>query len=261
MLANYLFMEPRNVLSTSVKDIGGVISFLFSCGLIILAVDTLRRAVVDLEAAKDRETKLNAELRHFNDEFQHRVKNTLTVVQALASQTFRGVPGCDEVVLRFHGRLQALAAGHSVLTSGNWETCELPELAIRATAPFNAHGAVRFAGPSCSLPDGSCVPLVLALHELGTNALKYGALSTPHGVVEVHWQVREADGSEADNELVLDWTEAGGPPVEMPKRRGLGSRLVVAQTGIEGATMDFRPEGLTSRIVVKGAVLLPGERG
>jgi two-component sensor histidine kinase len=135
----------------------------------------------------------------------------------------------------------------------------LSNLAIRALAPFNGQGAVRLMGPPCNLPERSCVPMVLALHELGTNAVKYGSLSTSDGIVEVRWQLRNAHGSGTAQELVLNWMEIGGPQVERPTRRGLGTKLVAQQTGIDTATMDFRPEGLVCDIVVKGAFLVANE--
>jgi two-component sensor histidine kinase len=93
------------------------------------------------------------------------------------------------------------------------------------------------------------VPLVLALHELGTNAVKYGALSALSGSVDVVWTLRQSkDG--ARREVVLDWTEADGPKVEPPTRRGLGSRLLKPQRGLDDVTLDFQPDGLTCRIIV-----------
>jgi two-component sensor histidine kinase len=253
LVVNYFFMEPRYVLFGNVNDTFGVFYFLFSCSLIIFVVDALKRAIIDLDEAAKREVNLSEELKHLNSELQHRVKNSLAVVQALSLHSFRGTTGSDDAVRKFQGRLHALAEAQAVLTSGKWELCQLPELATRALAPFNGQGAIRFAGPSCSLPEKSCVPLVLALHELGTNAMKYGALSRLEGVVEVSWQLRTKEGNTANQELVLDWVERGGPPVEPPSRRGLGSRLIAKQNGIDAATMDFRPEGLTCRIVAGGA--------
>ncbi len=223
MLANFLFLYPRYVLFARLEDTLGTLFFLFSCSLIIAVVNTLRRAVVDLERGTHREATLNAELRHLNAELQHRVKNSLSVVQALALHTFRGLEAGEDAVRKFQGRLQALAEAQTVLTSGKWEHCQLPDLADRALAPFNGHGAIRSEGPLCSLPERACVPLVLALHELGTNALKYGALSSLEGSVDVRWQV--SDGEDGVKQLVLDWVESGGPPVAVPTRRGSAQGL------------------------------------
>ncbi len=107
---------------------------------------------------------------------------------------------------------------------------------------------MNIVGPTCSLPEAACVPLVLALHELGTNAVKYGALSTLSGSVDLVWTSVEAPCG--GREVVLDWTEKEGPEVEPPTRQGLGSRLLTRQPGLNDVTLQFRPEGLRCRIVV-----------
>ncbi|MGM5087512.1 DUF4118 domain-containing protein [Rhizobium leguminosarum bv. viciae] len=254
VVANYLFMEPRYVLFAQTGDTIGVASFLISCAMIIFVMDTLRRTLIDLEVSSKREARLNSELKHLNGELQHRVKNILAIVQALTSHTFRGLPGTEEAIRKLNMRLHALAEAQAVLVAGDWESCHLPDLAVRALAPFNGQGAIRLKGPHCSLPERSCVPMVLALHELGTNALKYGSLSALDGTVEVRWQLRTANGDGTAEELLLTWTEIGGPSVEIPTRRGLGTKLVAQQTGIDAATMVFRPEGLVCEIVVKDAI-------
>jgi two-component sensor histidine kinase len=260
LLGNYLFMEPRHVLFANQGDTAGTAAFVLSCALMISLSDTLRRTLRDLEVSRDREAALNAEHEHLNAELQHRVKNTLAVVQGLATQTFRGDPGRDEIVRTFRGRLHALGEAQTILTSGRWESCRLPDLAHRALAPFNGQSAISIDGPPCCLPEAACVPLVLALHELGTNAVKYGALSTVTGSVEVRWALRPAAHASGDagaaHDLVLDWLESGGPPVSPPSRRGLGSRLIAPQRGIDAAALDFRPEGVACRIVAAGAALL-----
>jgi two-component sensor histidine kinase len=261
MLANFLFMAPRYILFAHVGDTLGTTCFLVSSGMIVAVVDTLRRTVIDMEAGRQREVVLNGELKHLNAELQHRVKNTLMVVQGLATQTFRGAPGSDEVVRTFRGRLHALGEAHDILTSGKWETCRFPDLSARALAPFNGDGAITLTGPTCQLPEHACVPLVLALHELGTNSVKYGALSSLEGNVEVRWNVRRATADAPVSDLVLDWIESGGPPVLPPTRKGLGSRLIAPQKGIDAADLYFRSEGLACQLVVSGAVLVSEDTG
>jgi len=258
VLANFLFMEPRYVLFANLGDTFGTALFLISSGMIVALVDTLRRALVDMEASQRREVALNGELKHLNAELQHRVKNTLTVVQGLATQTFRGAAGSDGLVRTFRGRLHALAEAHDVLTTGKWETCGFPSLAERALAPFNGDGAITLVGPPCDLPEHACVPLVLALHELGTNAVKYGALSSLEGRVDVRWKVSPVRDGAVTQQFILDWIESGGPPVSPPTRKGLGSRLIAPQRGIDAVEIAFRAEGLTCQIVVDGAVPAPG---
>jgi two-component sensor histidine kinase len=246
LVANYLFLSPRYTVFAGLGDTVGSIAFLLCAGLLIAIGVLLRQTMGRVEAGLKREAFLNAEL-------HHRVANTITVVQALATLRFRGVPAADSAVRDFTSRLGALAAAQDVLTGGGWEICKMPDLATRALAPFGSKARLRLTGPACSLPKASCVPLVLALHELGTNAVKYGALSTPSGRVEVAWRVqRDPEGAD---ELHLQWTERGGPLVQPPTRQGLGSRLLAAQPGLKAVRMHFKPEGAACEILVAGAQL------
>jgi two-component sensor histidine kinase len=245
---NYLFMAPRHTLFAFPEDTVGSLFFLLAAALVIAAAEALRQAYKKLHAAIKRRDALNAEL-------QHRVKNIISVAQALAIQAFRDLPEADVALATFTSRLRALATAQDVLTGGNWEICKLPDLADQALAPFNHQGTIYLSGPDCTLPERSCVPLVLALHELGTNAAKYGALSAPHGSVAVVWTLRE-DG-EGGDELVMRWTEQGGPRVQPPTRRGLGSRLLAAQSGLKAVTLDYAADGVTCEIVVAGADFRP----
>jgi two-component sensor histidine kinase len=248
IVANFLFIAPRHELFAGQGDTLGAILFAVSSGLIIALADTLRRTMVELQAGLEREAELNAKLKHLNSELQHRGKNTLAVVQGLAVQTFRGSPANDQAVRTFRGRLHALAEAQDVLTSGRWESCELPDLALRALAPFNEHGALNIVGPTCTLPEPACVPLVLALHELGTNAVKYGALSSHAGSVDLVWTLAETPNG--GREVVLNWTEVGGPKVAPPTRQGLGSRLLKPQRGLDEVALEFLPDGVQCRIVI-----------
>ena len=255
VVANFLFMEPRHTLFARPDDTLGAVFFVISSSLLIAVADTLRRTAMAVQRGVEREANLNADLRHLNSELQHRVKNILTVVQGLAAQTFRGAPAYDQVVRTFRGRLHALAEAQDVLTSGRWESCQLPDLALRALAPFNEHGALNIDGPICSLPEPACVPLVLALHELGTNAVKYGALSSLTGSVDLIWtSVETPNGS---RQVVLKWAEKDGPKVAPPQATGLDrgcSRRNGASTmwrSISGPTAFNAGSFLTNR---KGAL-------
>jgi PAS domain S-box-containing protein len=152
------------------------------------------------------------------NELNHRVKNTLAIIQGIAQQSFRGadVPAglCDA----FEGRLAALSAAHSVLTRESWEAASIGQIVADAVEPL---GRCRFSieGPELRLPPKTAVALALATHELGTNAAKYGALSVPEGRVEVRWA---ADG----RRFTFAWRESGGPPVASPTRRGFGTRMI-----------------------------------
>ncbi|MET0180068.1 MAG: sensor histidine kinase [Novosphingobium sp.] len=216
--------------------------FLVSCALLIATGQALRRMVRDFVALSQREAHLNTEL-------QHRVKNMLAVVQALAQQSAKDADP-PEFARAFAGRLSALARAHDVLSAGALENCAMPDLVVRACEAFGDATNVRIDGPCCRLPAESCVPLALAIHELGTNALKHGALSAD-GRVDVRWTV-EPEGS-----CRIVWSEGDGPPVKPPERIGLGRRLLTAQRGLAEVTLDFDPAGLRCTLVIAGAELDP----
>jgi len=152
------------------------------------------------------------------NELNHRVKNTLATVQSLAAQTLRSSDDLTTAREAFDQRLMALSATHNLLTQSSWASAELGDLVRQAAEPFVAERFIA-QGPAVSLSPARSLALSMALHELGTNALKYGALSTAGGVVRVTWGVRAG-------QLEFVWVEEGGPPVVTPSRRGFGTRLI-----------------------------------
>ena len=180
------------------------------------------------------------------DELNHRVKNTLAVVQGLAAQSFREVEGSEDARATFEARLKALSAAHSLLTERSWRSASLTETisnSVEATAG-KLLDRVSMEGPDIALSPQTAVSLSMIVHELSTNAIKYGALSNDKGRVAVHWWVQHSDGG---RELILDWIESGGPPVAEPTRRGFGSRLIergVAAGRQGNVSMSFEPGGL-----------------
>jgi len=182
------------------------------------------------------------------DELNHRVKNTLAVVQGLARQTLRGGDVPPEARVAFEGRLGALASAHNLLTRGNWEKAVLHEIsdaAIHACGP--ARSRVSFEGPPVFLQPKQAGTIAMALHELCTNAMKYGALSNDTGGIALEWSVY----GRPDPRLRLVWREYGSPAVSPPKRRGFGLRMIeqaLAQDLRGDVHMDFRPEGLVCTI-------------
>jgi PAS domain S-box-containing protein len=180
------------------------------------------------------------------NELNHRVKNTLAIVQAIAWQSFRSAGVAPPARDAFEGRLAALAAAHDVLTQQNWEAAGIGRILEVATAPHHT-GRLTLAGPAVDLEPKTAVAVGLAAHELATNAVKHGALSMPEGRVDVCWT---AD----DGVLRLTWRESGGPPVTAPVQRGFGSRLLeqgLAEELAGSVTLDFRPEGLVCAVVAK----------
>ena len=240
VIGDVLFVQPKLTLFPTAGERFSGILFLVSSALIIIAGNTLRRCVAELH-----ETRRHEE--HLNRELQHRVKNTLAVVQGLVTQTFRGTPEAKEPLGKLQGRLRALADAHEILRDGEWESCCLPDLAVRALEPFNGGGAISLVGPECALPEETCVPLVLALHELATNAVKYGSLSRDEGTVELNWEVASQDDS-----LLLTWKERSGPPVTQPSRIGLGSKLLRPGRGLAAVEVRYDPDGVTAQIIANG---------
>jgi two-component system CheB/CheR fusion protein len=174
-------------------------------------------------------------------ELAHRVKNSMAVIQSIARQTLRDAPkGFAEV---FTGRIQSLAAAHDILLEKGWLAANLKDLAKRQLAVVQ--GRVRLAGPDVTLSPILATSLGLVLHELATNAAKYGALSVPKGVVEFSW---EAVGEDGQRRVLLTWKERGGPPVTAPDHESFGSTLI--KRSLPGATVErrFEPDGLMCTI-------------
>jgi PAS domain S-box-containing protein len=184
------------------------------------------------------------------DELNHRVKNTLAIVQAIAHRTFRKDSNPTEARQAFEGRLVALGHAHDLLTSANWENASLIELAETALDTKGANaGAVSLAGPPVLLSPKQAVSMAMALHELCTNARKYGALSRDEGRVRVEWS--QSNGEQP--ELRIVWHEIGGPPVYPPVRQGFGSTLLerTLARDLDGQVKaDFEPGGLRCQITL-----------
>jgi len=177
-------------------------------------------------------------------ELNHRVKNTLATVQAIAVQTLRGAASTTEASKALTERLMALAKAHDALTRESWEGAELHEIVEAATDPYGGRNRFAVAGPSVWLSPALSLSLALSLHELATNAAKYGALSTAAGAVAITWEVVDRS---MDARLKLRWIERGGPPVRPPTRRGFGSRLIERSLAAENggsATIEYPPEGV-----------------
>ncbi|QWG22073.1 sensor histidine kinase [Bradyrhizobium sediminis] len=178
------------------------------------------------------------------EELNHRVKNTLAILQSIATQTFRSASRTERE--KFEGRLGALAQAHNLLSQDKWQSSELRDVIGRVVQPylFNTPERLRMSGPDVPLSPRLSVVLSMILHEIATNAAKYGALSNDTGKVELDWEVITED---VKPQLRLIWTESGGPHVTKPEQRGFGSRLIERsardQLGGE-ATVEFLPHGV-----------------
>jgi PAS domain S-box-containing protein len=199
-----------------------------------------------------REHRDRERLRLMVNELNHRVKNTLATIQAIATLTLRSDGSPDQLRESLTARILALSKAHDVLTDTQWSGADLREIAARAGVPYEStdqlHPRLRIDGPTVRLPPRTAIAVALALHELATNAAKYGALCVADGHVELNWGFVSMDGGRV---LRIVWREIGGPPVKPPKRAGFGSRMI--QRGLAAdlngrVEVDYRPEGVVCTI-------------
>jgi two-component sensor histidine kinase len=187
-----------------------------------------------------------AHQRFLLQELSHRSKNLLAIIQSIANQTLRNSKDPKDFQHRFNGRLQGLAASNDLLTRGDWRGSSLRELIEFQLAPFIDLSSPRLEirGPEISLAADASQAIVLALHELATNAVKYGALSSSQGQLSVSWTV---DPPPSATGLKLEWRERGGPPVTDPKDKGFGHIVIkkMVEQAVGGSVeLDFAEEGL-----------------
>jgi two-component sensor histidine kinase len=179
--------------------------------MLLEALAGASRDITDRKQAEDLQRLLLNEL-------NHRIKNTLATIQAIATQTLRSAPDLPSAREALERRIHSMAQAHDLLTLRAWTGANLTEVVMRALDAFTP-AQVKMSGTAIDVSPRHALALSLALHELATNATKYGALSRPEGRVSVNWDVQEGM-------LYLDWQESGGPPVAPPTQRGFGSRLL-----------------------------------
>ena len=207
--------------------------------------------ITDRKRAEEHQTTLVAEL-------NHRVKNILAVVQSVAWQTLSNSPSLTAFKDAFDGRLKAISLAHDVLTQIRWGKVELERLVAQSLAPYcdpQRKAKCAWSGPRLLLPAKAVVPLAMVLHELSTNAAKYGAFSSRGGSLELTWQIVDNDAN-----VQLTWTERGGPPVTGDQHAGFGTKLisrVIAYDLHGNADLQFEREGLRCTL----SFPMPVERG
>ena len=214
----------------------------------VLGASKVARDISDRKRAEDVQRLLI-------DELNHRIKNTLATVQAIATQTLRRSPDPSAFVASFSGRIQSLARAHSLLTGASFQGADIHQLVReQLLLGSEADRRINWSGPALVLEAHAALHLALVLHELGTNARKYGALSTLHGRVSVNWEVHASGG----RRLLLDWRESDGPEVRAPSTRGFGSMLIEQSLQAHGGEvkMSWAESGLTCSIDLP----LPGLR-
>jgi chemotaxis family two-component system sensor kinase Cph1 len=207
--------------------------------LLHVVLRRINTAAQERKRAAERDKLLMAEL-------DHRVKNTIANIQALVSQTSRNADTLTGFVKGLEGRIHAMAKAHSLLSQSRWEGVSIDKLLREELNPYaNGHTAVSLDGIDMQLTPKSALSLSLAIHELATNAAKYGALTLPGGHVAVAWRPATDGGVE------LSWSETGGPLVEQPKRRGFGSTLIERALSMEtggGAIVHYMRTGVVCDI-------------
>jgi PAS domain S-box-containing protein len=224
------------VRSSSVRDPSG--KFLYGV-----------RVVQDITERKEAEARQKLLI----DELNHRVKNTLATVQSLAAQTARGTTSTEAFHQAFEGRLIALSQAHDQLTRQRWQSADFRDIVKGATAPHLSRPDEQIAieGETVTVSPRTALTMALVLHEMTTNAAKYGALSAPKGRIEIGWRVEPRPPKSPL--LHIEWRERNGPPVEAPAKPGFGSRFIQGSVTAElrgSVRMNFNPDGLHCTIDV-----------
>ncbi|MEP7173948.1 MAG: HWE histidine kinase domain-containing protein [Aestuariivirga sp.] len=193
------------------------------------------------------------------NELNHRVKNTLAIVQSIANQTVLSAGSPGQFKTSFNGRLQALGAAHTLLTQNSWQGAEIQALVSGQVLCLGEDAKrISYSGPSVTLEAQVALHLALVLHELGTNACKYGALSVAKGNLSIKWSVQDGE----DRVLVLHWQEFGSPKVTAPDTHGFGSVLIQQSLSAHGGevTIDYTAHGLSCaiKLPIKGTTSRTG---
>ncbi|MGH7242765.1 MAG: sensor histidine kinase [Phycisphaerales bacterium] len=204
----------------------------------IVGASKIARNIAQQKAAEARARVLSGEL-------DHRVKNALAVVASLAKNMLESATSLDEFGPTFEGRLLALARAHRLLSDSSWEGATVRRILDRIVAPLcRGPGQLKMSGDEAMIPARAAPALAQVLHELATNAVKYGAFSTREGRIEVRWEISSVRDM---GRLHLTWTEKDGPPVREPTRTGFGTELIrgTIEHQYGGAVkIEYRPVGM-----------------
>jgi two-component sensor histidine kinase len=250
----YFFIAPVYTFELTPGSVLALLFYAFIVSVDIFIIHTIsvtsislrqeRQTLALLAAQKEKENVLllenEAYQREMSLELAHRMKNQLALVQAIVSQSLRSASGVVELSEVLNGRIAVLAKAHDMLINGAAGYASVTEI-VHSTLALYDPARLTISGPLVEITPRSALSLSLILHELGTNAAKYGALSNDAGSVKIEWVV--SDGPDQMFQLV--WQEAGGPQVAEPSRRGAGSRLSMAGLGAESVvTIDYLHAGL-----------------
>jgi two-component sensor histidine kinase len=239
VVAKLLFLQGLTPFAVTPQGEGVFGLFVLSCAFLISIAEWLRRVLAELNNATAREAFLN-------DELRHRLKNVLAVVNSLSALSHRHSDP-EQAQAAFAERLAALGRATGLLGGDGAVSCALPELAQEALRPFLGDYDIRLEGTAQEIDRDGCVPAVLALHELATNAIKYGALSKPGGHVELRWS------EPADGMTMLEWEEKDGPEVATPQRLGMGSRILSMRSPAASFEIAYPRAGVRCTMQLRSA--------
>jgi two-component sensor histidine kinase len=214
--------------------------FAISAASIIALGGALRQSINQLAELSDQQEQFNRQLRH-------RVRNILGIIQSLASRGPKAESPLD-FFREFSLRLEGLANASDLLQIGAEAEGRLPLLIDNTIGQFTQRARIHSSGPPCLIPNDSCIPLIMAIHELCTNAIRHGSLSVDTGTVDLHWFI----GPDGKTLYVL-WSEHGGPRVKPPEREGIGTRLLMPQAGLDGVELNFEAHGVWCELRINGA--------
>jgi two-component sensor histidine kinase len=229
------------------------VTWFIMASAIAVTASAVRGLVQALRAQRDEAELARNQLDLVVRELQHRARNTFSVLNAIATQSARGAESVESYRDALTGRVRALSSAYSLISNREWSAplplCDLLDQALGPFAQAQAGRLTILGGPPCLVVSSTGIPLALALHELATNAIKYGALSTPGGAVTCDWTGAE------DAMTLLRWRETGGPAVRPPSTNGFGSRVIAeALAGTQGAKVDhrFTPSGVECDFLLPG---------
>lgn len=240
VIVNYVFL-PGPWLATELPvRIYMVVLYLLVISLMVVIGHVLRALVLENE-------RHMAQAEAFNTELQHRTKNALQIMRSLIARGPR-----DEDPRGYYdklaGRLDALAKANELLRFGVLDSCPMDDLIASTIVPFDRE-RFEIGGEKCLVDKVAATPLVMAIHELCTNATKYGALSAKDGKVLISWALHPDD---RQHRIVLSWRETNGPVVTTPTRRGLGSRILTPNGGLQAVKLDWLPQGVACHMELSG---------
>lgn len=256
----YFFIPPTLSFDLTPGAILALVFYVFIVAVDILIIHTItvttrslvrqRQALAQIAASKERENiqllEQDVIQKQLSGELVHRLKNQLSLVQAIVNQTTRSTDDPVQMGATLRGRIAVLAGAHELLVHGVAEGTSVGNV-VRKSISIYDESQFGIDGPDLKISERAAVSLSLMLHELGTNAAKYGALSVPGGRVHIEWAVE--DGHEPV--FRLTWREEGGPPVSPPQRRGAGSRLISVGIGSGSeVVMTYETTGVACRLTV-----------